>query len=94
MAIPIPIPIPPLVATLLKMAHLKNGLRLALAIYMAEMRPFLGFGGWNVRFEDLQAEICDSTQRAQTSLLGTKNAFIFSCYFPLIILQQNLKLFP
>ena len=33
-----------------KMAYLKNGVRSALAIYMAEIRPLLGFGVWNVRF--------------------------------------------
>ena len=30
---------------ILKMAYLKNGLRSAVAIYMAEIRPLLGFGG-------------------------------------------------
>ena len=30
---------------ILKMAYPKNGLRSAVAIYMAEIRPFLGFGG-------------------------------------------------
>ena len=29
-----------------KMAYLKNGLRSAVAIYMAEIRPLLGLGGW------------------------------------------------
>ena len=30
---------------ILKMVYLKNGLRSAIAIYMAEIRPLLGFGG-------------------------------------------------
>ena len=39
---------------ILKMAYLKNGLRSAVAIYMAEIWPLLGFGGWNVRFLGMQ----------------------------------------
>ena len=56
-----------------KMGIPKNGLRSAVAIYMAGIWPFLGFGGWNVRFLDLEAEACDPTQSAQTSVLGPKN---------------------
>ena len=48
-----------------QMAYLKNGVWSALAIYMAEIRPLLGFGGWNVRFLDLEAETCDPTHRAK-----------------------------
>ena len=39
---------------ILKMAYLKNGLRSAVAIYMAEIWPLLGFRGWNVRFLGIQ----------------------------------------
>ena len=42
-------------------------------LYGRDTATFRFWGGWNVRFEDLEAETCDPTQRAQTSVFGPKN---------------------
>ena len=54
----------------LKMAYLKNGVRSAVAIYMAEIRPLLGFGGWNVMFLGQGGQ---DVSWPQTSVSGPKN---------------------